>query len=141
MKLDEKIKDLSINLKFKPSEKNVDIAIGYGHIKEKDRSLSITSIENDGGSKFAQYTNIINLIIDSSPSITVKNGEIIIRGEGSFIGSNAAIIIVNGSEINMSQLSAIQPLDVKSIDILKGAGAAIYGTRGANGVVLITTKK
>ncbi|MCF7561745.1 TonB-dependent receptor plug domain-containing protein [Sabulilitoribacter multivorans] len=140
IKLDEKTNDLSINLKFKPSEKNIDVAIGYGHIKEKDKTFSLTSIRSETNSQFAQFSNIIDIILNSSPSIAIKNGEIIIRGESSLNGSSAALILVNGSEVNMSQLSAIQPLDVKSIDILKGSGGAIYGVRGANGVVLITLK-
>ena len=139
--LDKKTKEVNINLKFKPSEKNVDLAIGYGHIKENDKTYSVTSIQNDGfNSKFARYNNVIDIIIDSSPSVTLKNGEILIRGEGSLNGSNAAIIMLNGSQITMTQLSAIEPLQVKSVDVLKGASAAIYGTRGANGVVLVTTK-
>lgn len=140
IKLDKKTNKVSINLKFKPSEKNLDVALGYGHIKEKDRSYAITSIRNDNN-KFSKYSNMIDLIINSSPSITIKNGGIIIRGEGSLNGSNSALILVNGNQINMSQLSAFQPLDVESVDVLKGAGAAIYGTRGANGVILIKTKK
>lgn len=140
IKLDKKTNKVSINLKFKPSKKNLDVALGYGHIKEKDRSYAITSIRNDNN-KFSKYSNMIDLIINSSPSITIKNGGIIIRGEGSLNGSNSALILVNGNQINMSQLSAFQPLDVESVDVLKGAGAAIYGTRGANGVILIKTKK
>lgn len=142
IKIDEKTKEISVNLKFKPSDKNLDVAIGYGHIKANDKSYAITSIKNDDGrnSRFAQYSNMIDLIIDSSPSITVKDGGIIIRGEGSLYGSNSALILVNGNQINMSQLSAFQPLDVKSVDILKGSSTAIYGARGANGVILITTK-
>ena len=138
--LDENTKELSINLKFKSSKKNVDLAIGYGHIKESDKTLSVASIKNDDGSKFLSYTNMLDVIIDSSPSINIINGEIIIRGEGSLLGSNAALILLDGSQINMTQLSAIEPTVVKSVDVLKGGSAAIYGTRGANGVILITTK-
>jgi len=141
IRLDENTKELSINLKFKSSEKNVDLAIGYGHIKESDKTLSVTSIKNEDGSKFRSYTNMLDVIIDSSPSINIKNGEIIIRGEGSLLGSNAALILLDGSQITMTQLSAIEPTVVQSVDILKGGSAAIYGTRGANGVVLITTKR
>jgi TonB-dependent SusC/RagA subfamily outer membrane receptor len=139
--LNENTKELSINLKFKPSEKNIDLAIGFGHIKESDKTLSVTSIKNDDGSKFRSYTNMLDVIIDSSPSINITNGEIVIRGQGSLLGSNAALILLDGSPINMTQLQAIEVTVVKSVDVLKGSSAAIYGTRGANGVILITTKK
>lgn len=130
----------SVNLEFKPSKKNIDVAVGFGHIKESDKTLAITSIRDDGKLKFEKYSNMIDLIIDSSPSITVLNGVIVIRGESSLNGSSGALVLVNGNQITMTQLSALDPLSVKSVDILKGSSAAMYGTRGANGVILITTK-
>lgn len=141
IKLDKDTNEISVDLKFKPSEKNIDVALGYGHIKEEDKTYAVSSIKNRGTLKFAQYANIIDLIIDSSPLVRVSNGGIIVRDEGSLLGSNTALILLNGNQVNLTQLEAIQPLDVKSIDILKGAGAAIYGARGANGVILVTTKK
>lgn len=139
--LDEKTNEVTVDLKLKPNEKSIDQAIGYGHINEKDKSLPITTIKNENNSKFNNYTNIIDFIIDTSPSVSVMNGQIVIRGEGSLNGSSAALILLDGSQINMTQLSAIDPLQVKSVDILKGGSASIYGVRGANGVVLLTTKK
>jgi len=63
---------------------------------------------------------------------------IIIRGIGSINSSNDPLILVDGSEI--TDLSTINPNDVKSVDVLKDASSSIYGVRGANGVILITTK-
>ena len=82
-----------------------------------------------------------DLILNSSSSITLINGDFIIRGPGSLQGSSAALIVIDGIDVNKSQLSSLSPYDVKSIDILKGSSASIYGSRGANGVVLITTKR
>ncbi len=140
IKLDEKTKQVPVNLKFKPGEKNVDIAIGYGHIKEEEKSFAITNINDRDQLKFTKYANIIDYIVDTSPSIGLRNGGIIIRGESSANGSNSALIILNGSETSLSQLSEINPLNVKSVDILKGSSAATYGIRGANGVILVATK-
>lgn len=140
VKIDEKAKEIIINLMFKNGKKSIDVAVGYGHIKEKDKSYAITSLRNDDKLGFSKYSNMIDAIVNSSPSITYSGGGIIIRGEGSLLGSNYALILVDGMESNMSQLSALPPSDVKSIDILKGGSAAIYGVRGANGVVIITTK-
>ncbi len=141
VKIDESIKEVLINLIFKRGEKNIDVAVGYGHIKEKDRSYAITSLKNENNFEFTKYSNIIELIVNSSPSITINNGGIIIRGESSLNGSSAALIVIDGIDATMSQLSSLAPINVKSVDILKGGSAAIYGSRGANGVVLISTKR
>jgi len=141
VKIDEKTKEVSINLKFKPGEKNLDVAVGYGHITEKDKSYGITSIRNDDEFEFSKYTNMLQHIVNSSPSIVLGGGGIIIRGSNSLLGSSTALILLDGIAVNSSELYMLPPSDVKSVDILKGGSAAIYGSRGANGVVLITTKR
>ena len=87
------------------------------------------------------YSNMVEVIVNSSPSIILKNGGIIIRGESSLYGSNSALIILDGKEIDIAELYTLPPMDVKSVDILKGGSAAIYGSRGANGVIIINTKR
>ncbi|MBT6765191.1 MAG: TonB-dependent receptor plug domain-containing protein, partial [Prolixibacteraceae bacterium] len=59
----------------------------------------------------------------------------------SFNSSSAALIVLDGVISDASILNTISPIEVKSIDVLKDGGAAIYGSRGANGVVIIETKK
>ena len=139
--IDEKAKEINVNLMFKAGKKSVDVALGYGHINEKDKSFAITSLRNDDKLGFSKYSNIIDAIVNSSPSITYSGGGLVIRGEGSLFSSNYALVLIDGIESNMSQLSALPPSDVKSIDVLKGGSASIYGVRGANGVVVITTKR
>lgn len=141
VKIDKTTTKLFIDLKFKLSEKNLDIAVGYGHIKEKDKSYAITNIRNTNKNEFSKYSNMLDLIVNSSPSITMSNGGIIIRGESSLNGSSAALIVIDGIDASMSQLTALLPLNIKSVDILKGGSAAMYGSRGANGVIIITTKR
>jgi TonB-dependent SusC/RagA subfamily outer membrane receptor len=85
------------------------------------------------------------------PGITVsrtRDGSIAIRirgGSSSFYGSNDPLYIVDGVPFQVGQdggLTGINPRDIASIEVLKDAGAtAIYGVRGANGVVIITTKQ
>ncbi len=140
VKIDEKTKEVFINLKFKPSEKNIDVAIGYGHIKEKDKSYAISTI-NDDKFKFSRFSNMYDLIDAISPSIIVRGTSITIRGKNSLLGGYNAMIVVDGLETHSSQLGMLSPLDVKSVDVLDAGSAAIYGSRGANGVVLITTKR
>ncbi len=141
IKIDKKTKEVFINLMFKPGEKNLDVAVGYGHIKEKDKSYAISSISNDDEFEFSKYSNMLQHIVNSSPSIIIGGGGIIIRGSNSLLGSSAALILIDGIAVNSSELYMLPPSDVKSVDILKGGSAAIYGSRGANGVVLITTKR
>ncbi|WP_299525996.1 TonB-dependent receptor plug domain-containing protein [uncultured Lutibacter sp.] len=141
IKIDEKANEVFINMIFKPGEKNFDVAMGYGHIKEKDKSYAMTNIRNDDNFKFSKYSNMLDLIVNSSPSILNSNGQIIIRGSNSLNGSSAALIVIDGMDASMSQLLALSTMDVRSVDVLKGSSAAIYGSRGANGAVIITTKR
>ena len=64
-----------------------------------------------------------------------------VRGPSSFTGSNEALIVVDGVQTMPDELLALTPDDVQRIEVLKGAAAAVYGVRGANGVVLITTRR
>jgi len=141
VKVNKYTEDLSVNLKLKPKEENIDVAVGYGHIKEKDKNYAISSVRNNDKNNFSSYTDIKEVILNISPSIAYRNGGFVIRGEGSLLGSNSALIVIDGMASDMSRLSALPPSVVKSIDVLKGAAASIYGTRGANGVIIINTKK
>lgn len=141
VKIDEKTKEVYINLIFKPGRKNLDIAVGYGHVKEKDKSYAISNIRSNDNFEFSKYSNMLQHIVNSSPSIVVGGGGIIIRGSDSLNSSSAALILIDGIEVNTSELKSLSPSDVKNVDILKGGSASIYGVRGANGVIVITTKR
>ena len=141
VKIDEKTKEVFINLTFNPTEKNIERAVGYGYIKDEDKTYAISSIRNNGNNNFMVYTNMIDVIVNSSTSVSYRNGGFIIRGGSSLLSSNHAMILIDGIEVSMSQLNALPPLAVKSVDILKGAASSIYGSRGANGVIIIITKK
>jgi TonB-dependent SusC/RagA subfamily outer membrane receptor len=69
------------------------------------------------------------------PGVQVNGTSITIRGTGSIMSSTEPLFIVDGIAVN--QISDISPVEVKSIEVLKGASASIYGSRGANGVILI----
>lgn len=140
IKINKNTNEVLVNLDLRSGVKSLELAVGYGHIKDKDKSYSISQLKLNDPSDPSNYTNILQYIADSSPSIVVQNGNIIIRGSSSLLGSNSALILVDGLEVSSSALSNLPPTDVKNIDILKGSSAAIYGQRGANGVVVITTK-
>jgi TonB-dependent SusC/RagA subfamily outer membrane receptor len=104
-------------------------------------SLDSTDIER------IQAVSVVDLL-GRLPGVTVigrgPDARVRIRGTSSFLGTNDPLYVIDGVplQFGMSQpLSGINPHDVARIDVLKDGTAAIYGSRGANGVVLITTKR
>jgi len=140
VKLEEKTKVVAVNLKLKPGDKNREYAIGYGHVSDRDKLNALASL-NSNDMDFSQYSNIYELIKGRFAGVQVVNGEIIIRGINSINSSSAALIVVDGVPVDGSALSSIPPIQVKSINVIKDGSSAIYGSRGANGVVLIETKR
>lgn len=129
---------LFINLLFIDSKSNRELAVGYGYINEEDLTYATSHLEQENND-FCNYANIFDLIKGRFSGVTVSGNNVYIRGSGSFVGPTQALYILNGVET--SSIDWISPCEIKSIDILKDSNAAIYGTRGANGVVLINTNK
>lgn len=125
--------NLSLN---KDADKEELFDLGFVQLKDAGafKKYSIEANEND----FWTYSNIYDLIANKFPLLRVQGSEIYIRGKNSIHSSNQALLVLNGAVVN--DVSGVQPSDVKSINILKGAQAAIYGSRGSNGVVVIQTK-
>lgn len=84
------------------------------------------------------YITIYDMIQGTVAGVNVSGSTITIRGVSSFVLSNEPLFIVNGMPV--SSLDYISPNQVKSIKVLKGSAAAIYGVRGANGVIVINLK-
>jgi TonB-dependent SusC/RagA subfamily outer membrane receptor len=139
VKLEEKTKFAAINLKLKPGEKNREYAIGYGHVSDRDKLNALATLSNKDVD-FSQYSNMYDLIKGRFAGVQVSNGQIIIRGVNSINSSSAALIIIDGVPVDGSALNSIPPIQVKSVNVIKDGSAAIYGSRGANGVVVIETK-
>jgi len=139
VKIEGEIKYVSVNLKFKPGPQNRELAIGYGHVKDKDKLDAMSSI-NEKDMDFSHYSDIYDLIRGRFPGVQIIGGEIIIRGQSSLTLSNAALLVVNGMPVDQGYFGSIHPIEIKSINVLKGTSASIYGARGANGVVVVETK-
>lgn len=125
------------------------VVVGYGTTARKDLTGSVASVDVQDISRTAD-TNFEQSIAGkvAGVSITSNDGQpggemnIVIRGNNSVTQSNAPLYVIDGFPTEESMGNVINPDDIESIDILKDASAtAIYGARGANGVVLITTKK
>ncbi|MCE4565688.1 TonB-dependent receptor plug domain-containing protein [Maribellus sp. CM-23] len=141
VKLDDKIKMVLVNLKLKPTESAREYAIGYGYVKDADKLNAVAQL-NSKDLDFSQYTNMYDLIRGRFGGVQVSpGGEIIIRGVSSINLSSAALIVVDGVAVDNSMLNNLSPTNVQSINIIKDGSAAIYGARGANGVVIIETKR
>lgn len=87
--------------------------------------------------RFAKYNTMYELIRAELPEIQITGNTILIRGYTSVTGSSQPIFVVDG--VIMSQIEDIMPNRVRSIRVIKGAPAAIYGINGANGVIEINT--
>jgi TonB-dependent SusC/RagA subfamily outer membrane receptor len=115
-----------------------EINVGYGSMKERDLTQSVGKI-NGTNSKYASYSSIYDMLKGEVAGVEVVGTSIKIRGASSFQMSTQPLFVVD--DVIVSSVDNILPQMVKSIEVLKGSGAAIYGSRGANGVILITTKK
>lgn len=133
-------KFVAVNLKIRPGEQNVENAIGYGYISEKDKTTAVSTMKTDY-STFSRYKDMHDLLISHFAGVRITNGEIVIRGPSSFQGSSAALIVVDGVISDNGVLLSMSPLEVKSISVIKDGSSAIYGSRGANGVILVETRK
>lgn len=154
-----------INVKLEEEASVLDeiVVIGYGTSKKKDLTGSVSSIK---ANKLAESssTNIFNAMQGrvAGVAISSESGEpgggmnIRIRGANSISGSSTPLFVIDGvqldfnknevastgsSQSSMNPLSMLNPNDIESIEVLKDASStAIYGSRGANGVVIVTTK-
>ena len=123
------------------------VVIGYGTQKSKDVTGAVSSISEKDfadmpiqGVDQALAGRIPGLDVVSSGTNPGSNSQIRLRGNRSFTASNEPLIILNGVPFYGS-INDLNPDDVQSIDVLKDASStAIYGSRGANGVIIITTK-
>ncbi|HEX7755963.1 MAG TPA: SusC/RagA family TonB-linked outer membrane protein [Niabella sp.] len=125
------------------------VVIGYGQVKGKDLTGSVTNVNTD----VLQNTSVMSADLAlqgrvAGMDILASSGEpgaeasIRIRGTRSVTATNEPLIVVDGVYDAISSLTDINMADIASISVLKDASAAaIYGSRGSNGVIIITTKK
>ena len=121
---------------------NDSVNVGYGYTKRKNLTTSVSKVsvrnEDLGG-----YTDIGEYLRGRVPGLMVqKNGDTYkytIRGMNSINSPTDPLFIVDGTPV--SDINYLNPRDIKSVEVLKDASASIYGSRGACGVILITTKR
>lgn len=138
-----------VNVVLTPSLSDLDevVVVGYGTVKKRDLTGSVSSLGEKDFNTGAQ-ANVTQLIQGRIPGVHVTQSSgtpgagasIRIRGTNSITAGNEPLFVIDG--FPGAPLNALDPGDIESIEVLKDASsAAIYGSRGANGVILITTKK
>jgi len=143
----EKTSNIQIKLESNSNQLNEVVAIGYGYVKKKDLTGSVTTIKGESLTK-VPVSNVAEALTgkiagvrmtttDGSPDAEVL---IRVRGGGSITGDNSPLYVVDGFPVD--KINDIPTNDIEDITVLRDASStAIYGSRGANGVILITTKK
>ena len=137
---------VSVKLEDESNSLNDVVVIGYGTVKKKDLTGSVSSISakdianvpvsNVSEAMTGKLAGVNITTTEGSPDADVK---IRVRGGGSISQDNSPLYIVDGFPV--STISDIAPSEIATIDVLKDASStAIYGARGANGVIIITTK-
>lgn len=138
--------EINISLQVEASSLE-EVVVGYGTQRKSDLTGSVVRVSMDNKSLLAN-TNIFQALSGSAPGVNVQGAggagsepNLSIRGQTSLSASDRPLIVLDGIIYNGS-ISDINVSDVESVDILKDASsAAVYGSRSANGVMLITTKK
>lgn len=141
----------TVNVQMEKNSQSLDavVVVGYGTQKRKDVTGSVVSLDKQRLESLPN-TNFAQALEGALPGVSINtNGggaegnsvSILVRGRKSVLANTNPIIILDGVPYNGS-ISDINPTDIASFDILKDASAAaIYGSRAANGVILITTKR
>ena len=137
----------TITLQSDESKMEDVVVVGYGSQKKSDLTGSVSSVKGEDLIKLptqrvdqALQGRAAGVLVQNTDGSPGGRATIRVRGGNSITGGNNALVVVDG--VQGVNISTINPNDVESLEVLKDASAtAIYGARGANGVILITTKK
>lgn len=140
-----------INIQLFPDTTDLQeiVVIGYGSTAKKDVTGAVSSIAAKDMNQGA-IVNPLQLIAGKATGVNItqvgsepgSGPSVRIRGIGSLSGGNDPLVVVDGIQGNMDLLNQVPPSEIESIDVLKDASAtAVYGSRGAPGVIIVTTKK
>lgn len=124
------------------------VVIGYGEVRRKDLTGAVGQVNMEDFAKApvasmedALAGRVAGVSVSSTDGQPGRLSNIVIRGAGSITQDNSPLFIIDGFPVENPDNTVLNPSDIASIDVLKDASAtAIYGARGANGVIIITTK-
>ncbi|HEY1165384.1 MAG TPA: carboxypeptidase-like regulatory domain-containing protein, partial [Chitinophaga sp.] len=138
-----------VNIQLKTDNKNLDevIVVGYGQVKKRDLTGAVVSVKGDELKK-VPVTNVMESAQGKLPGVDITRSSgaagakvnVTVRGNRSITANNGPLYIVDG--VQYGSIEDINPNDIQSMEVLKDASStAIYGSRGANGVIIVTTKR
>ena len=138
-----------LNIILKEDTETLDevVVVGYGVQKKSDVTGSLASVKGEDLSKLsisrtdqALQGQMAGVMVQNSVAAPGEKPNIIIRGGNSLKGDNSPLVVIDG--VLGGELSLVDPNDITSIEVLKDASStSIYGSRGANGVIMVTTKR
>jgi TonB-linked SusC/RagA family outer membrane protein len=140
---------INVTLKTKSTDLDDVIIVAYGAVKRRDLTGSVAEVNMSDFNK-ASVKSFDEALAGRVAGVAVSGNDgqpgavnnIVIRGYGSITQDNSPLYVVDGFPMEDGMNNAINPADIESINVLKDASStAIYGARGANGVIIITTKK
>ena len=141
-------KSSAMNIQMEADVTGLDdvVVIGYGTVKKRDLTGAVTTMKNEditiaptGNVMEALQGKVAGMDITKSSGQIGAGVNILLRGSRSIYGDNSPLFIIDGLPGSMDD---VNPNDIESVDVLKDASStAIYGSAGANGVVIITTKR
>lgn len=142
-------RQFSVAMREGASDLNEVIVLGYGEVKRRDLTGSVAKVQMEDLHKApvksfddALAGRIAGVQVSANDGQPGSVSNIVIRGAGSITQDNSPLYVVDGFPLEDANNNSINPADIESIEILKDASAtAIYGARGANGVIIITTKR
>jgi TonB-dependent starch-binding outer membrane protein SusC len=140
---------LSVQLNISRSSLSEVVITGYTTANKRQVAGSVTKLAGEeiklqpvGSFDKALQGKVAGLLSQSQSGQPGAPADVTIRGKGSINGTNTPLYIVDGLQVNAADFASINPGDIETFNVLKDASAtAIYGSRGANGVIVITTKR
>ncbi len=132
----------NVNVSLEPDALGLEevVVIGFGTVKKRDVTGSVASVKSETLLQ-APTSDVTSALQGRVTGLDINaDGEMRIRGNRSINGNNAPLVIIDG--VQGGSISDLNPDDIETVDVLKDASStAIYGSQGANGVIIITTKK
>ena len=134
-----KSQNISINLVYSNKQTSFNDAISANHISADDLQKGINRYGLKGVKDYSRYTSIFELINNKVVNVKVVGTSVYSKRVQSFSLTSQVMYVVD--DIVIMDISTILPSEVKSIKYVDGVGAAVYGSNGANGVIVITLKR
>jgi TonB-dependent SusC/RagA subfamily outer membrane receptor len=137
----QKTDTVTVNLVFRGRDRDKLVAIGNGYISKEDLTFAVSNLQQEN-SEYSNFSSIYDLLRGRFPGVEVINTpagpSIQVRGTNSLTLAGEPLFIVDG--IPVDDITSVEPVNIRSVNVLKDAAAAYYGSRGTNGVIIIETR-